>query len=402
MDFDLTDDQVALRDGDPRAASRGGSPIGACPRAGSTASMCDELADAGVFSLRADGFGWADAAIVFEELGRGARARPARVARSSRTSSSTASARPRVVGGIERPPAARRSSSSTSTRSTRCSCSTTHGARRVDPAALRARSQRLAARSAHAGRAGSTRCPPGERVAGRRRRGRVARVEGAVLTAALQVGMARRVTERLAVDVRARSASSSTGPIGSFQAVKHLLADMAVRAEVARAAVHAAARARSTIPRSATSTARSRRASCSRARPRCRTAKAVDAGARRHGLHLGGRRPPLPEARLGARHRTSAPPTTTPTRSPRAAAPSRGDRHPGPCENCRERLGAAPRRPRGAPARRATAMGGAERLERQREGGRLDARGARVDAPPRRRARSSRSARSPARVQPGR
>src|SRR5689334_7858044 len=32
--------------------------------------MWDELAETGVFSLIADGFGWADAAIAFEELGR--------------------------------------------------------------------------------------------------------------------------------------------------------------------------------------------------------------------------------------------------------------------------------------------------------------------------------------------
>jgi len=38
-----------------------------------------------------------------------------------------------------------------------------------------------------------------------------------------------------------RSASSSAKPIGSFQAIKHLCADMLVRAEVARNAVHAAA-----------------------------------------------------------------------------------------------------------------------------------------------------------------
>src|SRR5450756_315583 len=39
----------------------------------------------------------------------------------------------------------------------------------------------------------------------------------------------------------ARERHQFARPIGSFQAVKHLLADMAVRAEVARAAVDAAA-----------------------------------------------------------------------------------------------------------------------------------------------------------------
>ena len=65
------------------------------------------------------------------------------------------------------------------------------------------------------------------------------RRDGAVLTAALQVGAASWVTE-LAVEY-AKQRRQFGRPIGGFQAVKHLCADMAVRAEVARCAVHAAA-----------------------------------------------------------------------------------------------------------------------------------------------------------------
>jgi alkylation response protein AidB-like acyl-CoA dehydrogenase len=65
------------------------------------------------------------------------------------------------------------------------------------------------------------------------------RAEGAVLTAALQVGLASRMTE-LAVDY-AKQREQFGKIIGSFQAVKHLCADMFVRAELARAAVHSAA-----------------------------------------------------------------------------------------------------------------------------------------------------------------
>jgi alkylation response protein AidB-like acyl-CoA dehydrogenase len=65
------------------------------------------------------------------------------------------------------------------------------------------------------------------------------RRDGAVLTAALQVGAATWVTE-LAVDY-AKQRRQFGRPIGGFQAVKHLCADMAVRAELARCAVHAAA-----------------------------------------------------------------------------------------------------------------------------------------------------------------
>jgi alkylation response protein AidB-like acyl-CoA dehydrogenase len=65
------------------------------------------------------------------------------------------------------------------------------------------------------------------------------RAEGALLTASLQVGLAARMTE-LAVDY-AKQREQFGKVIGSFQAVKHLCADMFVRAELARAAVHSAA-----------------------------------------------------------------------------------------------------------------------------------------------------------------
>jgi alkylation response protein AidB-like acyl-CoA dehydrogenase len=65
------------------------------------------------------------------------------------------------------------------------------------------------------------------------------RREGALLTAAEQVGSAARTTE-LAVRY-AREREQFGRPIGSFQAVKHLCAEMLVRAELARVAVYAAA-----------------------------------------------------------------------------------------------------------------------------------------------------------------
>lgn len=65
------------------------------------------------------------------------------------------------------------------------------------------------------------------------------REEGALLTAALQVGSALRTVE---LAVRYAGEREQFGqPIGAFQAVKHLCADMLVRAEVARTAVCAAA-----------------------------------------------------------------------------------------------------------------------------------------------------------------
>ncbi|GAA1975198.1 acyl-CoA dehydrogenase family protein [Catenulispora subtropica] len=63
--------------------------------------------------------------------------------------------------------------------------------------------------------------------------------EGALLTAAYQVGMAAVLTERAVAYAKQRAQFGRA--IGSFQAVKHLCADMFARAELARAAVHAAA-----------------------------------------------------------------------------------------------------------------------------------------------------------------
>lgn len=65
------------------------------------------------------------------------------------------------------------------------------------------------------------------------------RDEGALLTAALQVGLATRMME-LAVDY-AKTREQFDRPVGSFQAVKHICADMLVKTELARASLHSAA-----------------------------------------------------------------------------------------------------------------------------------------------------------------
>ncbi|HET6818394.1 MAG TPA: acyl-CoA dehydrogenase [Mycobacteriales bacterium] len=80
--------------------------------------------------------------------------------------------------------------------------------------------------------------PAGEVVA-RGDKVEVLRRDGALLTAALQVGIAARLTD-LAVDY-AKQREQFGRTIGSFQAVKHICADMFVRTEIARVALHAAA-----------------------------------------------------------------------------------------------------------------------------------------------------------------
>jgi alkylation response protein AidB-like acyl-CoA dehydrogenase len=63
--------------------------------------------------------------------------------------------------------------------------------------------------------------------------------EGALLTAAYQTGIAAEMADRAVAYAKQRSQFGRI--IGSFQAVKHICADMFARAELARAAVHSAA-----------------------------------------------------------------------------------------------------------------------------------------------------------------
>jgi alkylation response protein AidB-like acyl-CoA dehydrogenase len=79
--------------------------------------------------------------------------------------------------------------------------------------------------------------PRGERIAGPDVAARW-RLEGAALIAAMQVGIASVVVDQAVAYAKERKQFGRV--IGSFQAVKHICADMLVRAEVARAAVYAA------------------------------------------------------------------------------------------------------------------------------------------------------------------
>ncbi|MDG9681349.1 acyl-CoA/acyl-ACP dehydrogenase [Streptomyces sp. DH18] len=83
--------------------------------------------------------------------------------------------------------------------------------------------------------------PAGARAATERTTAHAERIrfEGALLTAAEQLGSAARTTETAVQHAGDREQFGS--PIGSFQAVKHLCADMLARTEPARAAVYAAA-----------------------------------------------------------------------------------------------------------------------------------------------------------------
>ena len=110
-------------------------------------------------------------------------------------------------------------------------------------------------------------------------------------------------------------------PIGGFQAVKHLCADMAVRAEVARIAVQAAA---VTVdqPDVGDAVGGGGRGQAAGRRGGGDQRPVVHPGPRRDGLHLGGAGPPRLQAGPGPRHHRSAPTTRWPRQlaEPRSAA----------------------------------------------------------------------------------
>jgi len=79
--------------------------------------------------------------------------------------------------------------------------------------------------------------PAGERIADGHRAGQI-RLEGMVLASALQLGIAEGTLEIALAYAKEREQFGRI--IGSFQAIKHILADMFTRQELARAAVYAA------------------------------------------------------------------------------------------------------------------------------------------------------------------
>jgi len=230
MNFDLSPDQEALRDG-IRSLCAGRFPSKRV-RDGFDGSVWRELGDAGVLSLRSDGFGRADAAVVFEELGRKLVPGPVVwgylahglvdgvVGGLDRDSSDPVFVEHRdaldalVVVGDDGVRVVAAGDLSEGTRAERS----------LDPLTPVHRVDRL---------------PDGGDRLGGPDLAEAWRRDGAVTTAAFLVGVAGGSTD-LSV-AYAHERRQFDRPIGSFQAVKHILADMAVRTELARAAVHAAA-----------------------------------------------------------------------------------------------------------------------------------------------------------------
>ena len=225
MSFDLTEDQVALRDG-IRALVEGRFPVERV-RNGFDRAVYDELAAAGVFSLRADGFAWTDAAIVYEELGRGCVPGPLVWSfdrdRPTTGFDLTVPGAPWVehLGTVDEVLVV----DDVAARLVRADMLPRPGAAEwpLDPLTPVWRVEGVAE---VAGTSVPTPVPDLRRA-------------GMLLTAAFCVGLAGRLLD-LAVDY-AKERQQFDRPIASFQAVKHLCADMAVRAELAQVATHAAA-----------------------------------------------------------------------------------------------------------------------------------------------------------------
>lgn len=222
MNFLPTDDQVELQRGVRDLLDRR-FPLADLP-GGFDAGLWQSLTETGVFSLRTElALGMVDAVLVFEELGRACVPGPL-VATF-------------LAAGLADGPVAFVESGDGPLLVAHLDTATAllvldGGARLAAPVAGTAVAEPLDPLSPlHELES----LPDGAAIADGERLPR----DGAVLTAALQVGLAVRMTE-LAVDY-AKQREQFGRTIGSFQAVKHICADMLVRAELARVAVHAAA-----------------------------------------------------------------------------------------------------------------------------------------------------------------
>ena len=246
MDFRLSDDQEALRQG-IRSFCEGRFPaerLGELEgKGGLERGSWAELAEMGVFSLRLPesqggvGLGSADAVLVFAELGRRLVPGPLVWTHLAAGLVEGAAAGRAVVGGLDllgpqpEPVLVEHLEGLDALVVLR-----REGVFRLDPRALRATPVGTPLdplTPVHV----VPELPAGARIGGRDEALRLRR-EGAALAAAQLLGIAEATLE-LAV-AYAKQRQQFGRPIGGFQAVKHLLADMFVRQEVARAAVYAA------------------------------------------------------------------------------------------------------------------------------------------------------------------
>jgi alkylation response protein AidB-like acyl-CoA dehydrogenase len=246
MDFRVTEDQEALRDG-LRTFCEGRVPIDTLRelerKPELDRSLWAELAEMGVFSLRVPesdgglGLGMADSVIAFAELGRRIVPGPLVWSQLAAGLVDGAASGETIVGGLDlvshpdAPHVVEHLESLDALLLLRPG-----GVYRVDPAQLSAKPVAIPLDPLTPVQHVAS-LPEGERVGGADDAAKL-HLEGGALAAALLLGIAES-TQELAT-AYAKTREQFGRPIAAFQSIKHMLADMFVRQEVARAAVWAA------------------------------------------------------------------------------------------------------------------------------------------------------------------
>ncbi|MDJ0864822.1 MAG: acyl-CoA dehydrogenase family protein [Myxococcota bacterium] len=246
MDFRVNEDQQALRDG-IREFCAGRVPLERLPelekQQGFDRALWGELAEMGVFDLRLPeseggvGLGASEAVLVFAELGRQLAPGPLAWSHLAAGRIEGAAEGNTVVGGLDlagaltEPLLLEHLASLDALLVLR-----PDGAYRIDPRGLDAQPVGVPLDPLTPLHQVAS-LPEGERIADAASAARL-RLEGSVLVAGQLFGIAERTLE-LAVDYAVKREQFDR-PIGGFQALKHIMADMLVRVEAARAAVYAA------------------------------------------------------------------------------------------------------------------------------------------------------------------
>ena len=245
MDFRVTEDQQALVEG-IRTFCEGRVPIETLreleQKNAFDRSLWSELAEMGVFGLRLSeedggvGLGCSEAVLVFAELGRALVPGPLVWSHLAAGLVDGAASGETVVGGLDEamgdgPVLIEHFASLDALLALR-----DDGVYRIDPRAVEASPVETPLDPLtplhHA-----TALPEGERIAGPDD-ATALRIVGTALVSGQLLGITE-MTQLLAVEY-AKKREQFDRPIGSFQALKHMLADMFVRQEVARAAAYAA------------------------------------------------------------------------------------------------------------------------------------------------------------------
>jgi alkylation response protein AidB-like acyl-CoA dehydrogenase len=246
VDFELTQDQSDLQEG-MRAFCEGRFPLDVVRAIEDGGGRIDrerwrELGDTGVFSLRlaeaAGGLelGVSEAAIVFEELGRAIVPGPLVATHLGAALIPEAAAGQAVVGLLPTSPPATVVEFPDDLDALLVIGD--DGVHRIDPDTLATVAVERPLDALTPVRIVTGAVPTGDVIAGPDVARQFALV-GAVLTAALQAGIAARTVELATAYAKEREQFGRA--IGSFQSIKHLIADMFVKAEVARAGVEWAA-----------------------------------------------------------------------------------------------------------------------------------------------------------------